>query len=502
MHTKKRAENVALPKRPGNRRALIGTAIGILLTLVLGTVGGITIMTNHLFGVGAAPAKLLAGQETWQQGTSSLLFGANDASWQWSTHNLGNTPAIANAVKTAGVTVIRSPLRADDANARVAAIEGAGAQCLGILQPQDAEQVVRQLGNRCNLYEFMNEPDNGGPSVDAYSTSWNQVIPRLRAINPNASFIGPVVASPNIPYIQRFLTLAKNAGNLPDAVSFHMYPCTDMSIANCSAHFADYARETARVRAVVTAITGQNLPLCITEYNFSWKPGQTPNNDIFMHQFTVQSLQSMARAGVAMANQFDIASKAGNGTLDMVDTQTGQAKPQLKAIQTLVQKYGPGIQPAQDTAQQITDKPPQKNSAPAQQAANVPTGMLQDATLLGVQPISCGGTNQTNANDCTLVIQAKTAQTVVLTWWNQDNVPVNSLNILTSSDSTNGKNGAWQTTQIALASSAGGGAQMLSLQPPTWIKVVVQPTTQKKTAVRGILQLYSITLTNLTLTRH
>src|SRR2546430_932640 len=108
MFTKKRADKVTPGRR--NNRAVIGAAIAILLPLALLAIGGVALTTTHLFGVGAqAPVKGLAGQQTWQRGTSSLLFGANDASWRWSTQNLGNAPAIVNAVKTAGVTVIRSP---------------------------------------------------------------------------------------------------------------------------------------------------------------------------------------------------------------------------------------------------------------------------------------------------------------------------------------------------------------------------------------------------------
>jgi hypothetical protein len=436
--------------------------------------------------------KLLPGQQIWQQGISSLLFGANDASWQWSAHHLGNTPTVAETVKTAGITVIRSPLQVGDADMRVAAIESTGAKCLGILRPQDAEQVVSTLGTRCNLYEFMNEPDNGILSVDAYSASWNQVIPRLRAINPQASFIGPVVASPNTAYIQRFLSLTKSAGNLPDAVSFHMYPCTDIPIANCSAHFADYGNATAKVRAVVNSVVGSDLPLGITEYNYSWKPGQTPNNDPFMQQFTAGSIQAMAQAGISLANQFDIANGAGNGTLDMIDPQTGQAKPQLQAIQALIQQYSQvqNTQPAGGNVPSASDPVQQ----PGTQAGNTP----QTTTLLGAQQINCDGGNQSNAHSCTLIVQAKNTQTVVITWWNQDSAPISNLHISTSTDSTDGNNGTWQTTQMALTSSIDSGAQMLSIQPQTWVKAVVEPAPSNQTAVRGILQIYSITLSNVT----
>jgi hypothetical protein len=487
-------------KRSKQSRTIIGIWIGGVLLLVLLAIGGGAIVTLHPFGVGAQSAlKPLAGQKNWQQGTSSLLFGTNDASWQWSQKHLGNTPEIAATVKAAGITVIRSPLHSDDAEARVAAIESTGAQCLGILQPEDAAQVVKMLGNRCRLYEFMNEPDNGGPSATEYAASWNKIIPGLRSINPQASFIGPVVAFPDLDYIRTFLTQAKQAGNLPDAVSFHMYPCTDKSIDDCPSHFADYTKEAAKVKATVNDVLGQNLPLCITEYNFSWKPGQTPNNDPFMRQFTTQSLQAMAQAGIVMANQFDIASNAGGGALDMVDPQTGEARPQLDAMKALIQQYSQG---ASTQATPTTASTTSTRITPTVVATAIPTiapetGMVQTAMPLGVQQINCTSKQQDDGQaNCMLLVQVKEPQMVMLTWWNQNGSQVKSLNVQTSTNSTDGQDGKWTTIPVKLASSTGGGAQMFTLSKPGWVKVVVQPSTQEKNPVNGLVELYSVALSN------
>ncbi|GCF07013.1 hypothetical protein KDI_05770 [Dictyobacter arantiisoli] len=254
---------------------------------------------------------------------------------------MGNNPAVRATVKSAGVTVIRTPLTSKDALQRVAVIEEIGARCLGILRPQDALQVVQMLGQRCNLYEWENEPDNGGPNVTAYSHTWNQHIPQLRAINSHAAFIGPVVAYGDISYIQRFLQLVKAAGNLPDAVSYHLYPCTDQSIETCPQHFEDYTQVAQQVKKAVTQTVGYSLPLAVTEWNYSWKPGQTPHNDAFMQNFTTSSLQALAKAGIALANQFDLASNAGYGSLDMINPLTGMPYPQLVAFQAMIEEYKP-----------------------------------------------------------------------------------------------------------------------------------------------------------------
>ena len=109
-----------------------------------------------------------------------------------------------------------------------------------------AKKVVAYLGNRCNVYEIGNEPDVDyypptGPmvphmSVQTYLNRWTEFVKALRQINPNAKFIGPVTASyqgndctymtgGTRCYMRDFLTGAKAAGVLPDAVSFHAYPC-------------------------------------------------------------------------------------------------------------------------------------------------------------------------------------------------------------------------------------------------------------------------------------
>lgn len=280
----------------------------------------------------------LPGEQRWA-GTSSLLFGANDASWDWSPKTMGNNLAIEATVKDAGITVIRTTLTASDADRRVSAIEEAGARCLGILRPQDAAQVVKMLGNRCNLYEWSNEPDNQGISSQDYSQSWNEAIPSLRTLNPHAAFIGPVVSYANLPFIQAFLQLSKKAGTLPDAVSYHMYPCTDLLTSTCLHHLDVYKQSATQVANVVQQVVGHSLPLAVTEWNYSWKPYQTPNKSLFMQQFSQASLRAMAQADVEIANQFDIASNAGYGSLDMIDPLTGHPYAQLTAMERMIMEY-------------------------------------------------------------------------------------------------------------------------------------------------------------------
>jgi hypothetical protein len=517
------------------RRARARTGVGILLSVLLIVTSILAIVTIQRFTVKAAPIQTLPGQQVWRQGTSSLLFGANDASWQWSSKNLGNNPAIAAAVRTAGITVIRAPLHVSDAQARVSAIEAAGAKCLGILDPADAEQVVKMLGNRCEMYEWMNEPDNGGPAVDAYASSWNQHIPTLRSINPNAIYIGPVVASPNLGYIQRFLTLAKQAGNIPDVVSYHMYTCTDQTIANCPSHIAAYGTAASQVGSTVNQVLGYNLPLAVTEWNYSWKPNQTPQNDPFIKTFTAQSIDAMAQAGIAMATQFDIASGAGGGTLDMVDPQSGQSLPQLDAMHQAIQSYQ--LQPATPTPPAATNTPPGglkplpiQTQVPVPTQAqtpppNKPTAVNQPPPIVVVgapsgagtfivgQQLHCepgapvnsqlnmlgepAGTNTLaqlgiTQDGCGLTFKVQQPdQTMRLNWWNVGMAITNRLTFQISSDSTDGMDGTWQAVP-ATSFIAAGGSQLVSLQGQSWARVSVEPPVGNESPVNLVMELYTL----------
>ena len=141
----------------------------------------------------------LPGQQIWKDNVSSYLFGTND-SYQWSTHNIQTEPAIQQALRTAGFTLIRSffPDNATDAviEQRIHTIENSGAHCLGVITNTANtvfdEHLVRYLGNRCLMYEFGDESDYNGISIETYLARWNTLIPILRHINPATKFTGPV----------------------------------------------------------------------------------------------------------------------------------------------------------------------------------------------------------------------------------------------------------------------------------------------------------------------
>src|SRR5262249_35654069 len=212
-------------------------------------------------------------QEVWKHGVSSFLFGTNDT-YEWSGHNIETEAAIQQALRRAGVTLIRSffPDGASDAviEQRIRTIENAGARCLGVItniaHAAFDEHLVRYLGTRCQIYELGNEPDYNGISIGDYLHAWNSLIPVLRAINPVARFIGPVTANDagNHSFLRAYLEGVKVSKVLPDAISFHWYPCWQNTQDDCLAMADSFAQAAENVHGFVHDILGRDLPIGIT----------------------------------------------------------------------------------------------------------------------------------------------------------------------------------------------------------------------------------------------
>lgn len=295
---------------------------------------------------------MLPGQQVWKQHVSSLLFGTNDT-YEYKQQNIQTETSIQDALHHAGFTLLRSffPDNASDAaiEQRMLTIERSGATCLGVItnifNTAFNEHLVRYLGKRCQMYEFGNEADFANVPVKSYVALWNKWIPLLRQINPQAKFIGPVTFSPlgDHDFMRNFLLGVKASGILPDAISFHWYPCFNNTERACLAKASEAKQVVLNVRTMVRTILGRDVPVGVSEWNFD--PGNPPpsygDDANFMSQFTTVALTGMAQAGAAFACQFDAASYAGYGHLDMFDLSNDQPKAQFLAMQKLIQNYQP-----------------------------------------------------------------------------------------------------------------------------------------------------------------
>src|SRR6266496_6786732 len=140
-----------------------------------------------------------------------------------------------------------------------------------------------------------------------------------------------------------FLVGVKASGVLPDAVSFHWYPCWQDTEESCLCKASSYGKVAQGVESLVQRILGKELPMGISEWNYS--PGNPPpaygDKPEFITKFTTDALHSMMQAGVAFACQFDAASYSGYGRLDMFDVTNDQPKPQYYAIKDVIKLFNP-----------------------------------------------------------------------------------------------------------------------------------------------------------------
>jgi hypothetical protein len=267
-------------------------------------------------------------------GVSNYIFGSHIGT-DYAANTIRNTPAIQAKAKEAGITLLRCSIPQGSTDAYIdqtaSACAACGADMLVILTKNGDkpwnQHLVSYLGNRCKLYEFGNEPDLGGVSWQTYLSRWNQEIPGLRQINPNAAFIGPAlgVFGNRESYLKPWLQGCLSSGVLPDGISFHIYPCTGQGSSSvCSTKSGNFKNDAATMNALVTGVLGHTLPLCLTEWNIDANnPPQSYTQDsAYVDAWYQQAIDAMVQGGYAICNQFSFASYSANGKLDLVNTQS------------------------------------------------------------------------------------------------------------------------------------------------------------------------------------
>ena len=344
----------------------VRSTLPVLLTLTVfvgsacssGTPGGVSpISSNHPGSGGAAPtASLLPGEELWGPNkVSSYIFGSND-SVNYSSPNVETDASVQNYIKQGHLTLLRELFQNNmsdaDIKARINTLSATGMHCLALLDatgsPDFMKHVVRLTSAVCPMYEFGNEPDNGGPSVSVYLTEWNTDIPQLRALAPNARFGGAATLGAST-YLHDFLAGTASSGNTPDFVSFHQYPCYGatsqddcLKVRTTSAF--DYDLKT--VVGWERQIFGHRVPTGITEYNFDpggANLGAWANDKAFMYKWTELALQRFMTDGYDFATQYTSLNYSGYGALDMFrDAAPFAPKPQFWAMVDMGEKNGSG----------------------------------------------------------------------------------------------------------------------------------------------------------------
>ncbi len=260
---------------------------------------------------------------------SPLIFGTNMSLFASApTDQILDSPATQKALQQIHVQIIRMPIRPGVPEAleikAAQAIKQIGAVPLVILNGplvsnplavdmqvvQDMKQV---FGTARIYYEFGNEEDLQGISMQRYTDSWNTIIPQLKRLVPNAHFIGPVNYKYNRDNLTTFLQQAQPR---PDEISWHEYVCGYRSQPDpCISGIDAWSVHIRDARETMQKTLGTVLPIMITEWNYApdlnvLPNGQVTSNDgkhdnaAFMSTWTTKALQTLAANRVFASMQY------------------------------------------------------------------------------------------------------------------------------------------------------------------------------------------------------
>jgi hypothetical protein len=310
---------------------------------------------------------LLPGEQMWGAYPNYLFGVANPEDYIAET-NLQATPAIQQHLRQAHMTLMRifvyqrdpssgDPWTDQQILTRVRATEAAGMTCLIELPTENPlafdEHVVRLLGTRCNLYEFMNEPDIENVSPATYLRDWNTEIPRFRALNRQALFGGPATSWYGgwdcIPahgdqecFMQQFLQGVARSGVLPDFITFHQYPCYEDGAQQCAARASTYKQDAQIVLGWEKQYLGKLLPTGLTEWNMDPSGPAFQLDAGVITPFVKQSLMSMQQGGLVFATYEDCCNYGGYGNFDLFDvTKGGAPNPAFESISAFIAQVYP-----------------------------------------------------------------------------------------------------------------------------------------------------------------
>jgi hypothetical protein len=272
---------------------------------------------------------------------STLIFGTNMSLYDINDQVVNNR-ATRRLLEHMHIPIIRMPFRFFLSESyevqALQAIQQIGAMPLVIIHgPTDPNilandrhliaLVQRVFGNRTVYVEYGNEADLAGVDVWHYTSSWNAVIPYLKAMAPTYKFVGPVNFQSSPTYIATFDRYAKPR---PDANSWHEYACyPDSSDAYCMAHLADWTAHIQQTNDAVQTAIGTTLPIMITEWNLDAAPDSRYTNADFMQAWTARAVQTLAAErskGLMAAMQYCVTNNREFNLIDGANAPTPEGQ--------------------------------------------------------------------------------------------------------------------------------------------------------------------------------
>ncbi len=256
---------------------------------------------------------------------SPFLFGTNMALFHANDEPLLYSAQTRQMLRQIGVRIIRMPTRTtlspQTEVAAAQAIKDIGAAPLVVMSGPEFKGgsilasdmkilslITPVFGKEPTYFEFGNESDLQGITVDKYVAAWNQVIPVLKQHFPTARFIGP----DNYQFDRRYLkTFVAQAKPLPDGVSWHEYACSIHWTAQVCLQDVDaWNVHFTQARAAMQEAIGVALPIWVTEWNYASDTNDQlvndgkSNNPAFMQAWTEKAMQTLVANRVFAAMQY------------------------------------------------------------------------------------------------------------------------------------------------------------------------------------------------------
>lgn len=316
------------------RIPLLILAAALVLAVVIGALA-IRGFTGSIAGQvtpqpGTTPTRQMTASPTVQ--ASPLLFGTNLGLFNANDQVL-TSATTRDLMQQLHVRIVRIPMRT---NIPVAlevqaeqAVKSIGAIPLvvltGLRNPHALADDTRMIqetnkvfGDSLVYYEFGNEDDWNGVTIERYTQGWNALVPQFQRLARNGKFIGPV----SYQYIHdNLLAFLQGAHPRPDAISWHEYTCSYKDpAADCLAQIAQWTAHIDDARGVMQAALGTTLPIMITEWNYaadqSTQSNGLPfddgkyNNAAFMTRWTTEALRVLAAGRVFASMQYSVTNTA------------------------------------------------------------------------------------------------------------------------------------------------------------------------------------------------
>ncbi len=300
--------------------------VGLVVMLLLAANTGAFIGITSNFWPGSLNRSL--NDVTHTTTMSPLLFGTNMALFHDWDESILKSAQTRQMLKDVGVRVIRMPTRGtlkDETEVAAAnAIKAVGAVPLVVISGPEYKEgdiltrnshlislITGVFGSQPVYYEFGNESDLQGIKADQYVQVWNQVIPQLKQLYPQARFIGPDMYQFNRRYLKTFV---QNAKPRPDGVSWHEYTCSiHWSADFCLANIDSWPMHFAQARAAMREAIGSEIPIWVTEYNYASDQmlnDDKPINDgklndpQFMQTWMTKAMQTLTESHIYAALQY------------------------------------------------------------------------------------------------------------------------------------------------------------------------------------------------------